>query len=145
MHWRPDSEAYTEAYKAYNDSLIALDKKIGENITEEVKAITEAKAGDRINVTYLVDKLGMAEAALNNVYFNKLGASVNDRILEISSETNIPELVNTIAQLASENAGLLPEELAELADAVNDYINGIIDLIKGGISGSLTNVQAQKL
>jgi len=32
--------------------------------------------------------------------------------------------------------------LAELADTVSEYIKGIIDLIKGGITGSLSNIEA---
>jgi len=45
------SEAYISAFKAYNDSLIALDNSTRNAITEEVQAIASANPGERVNLT----------------------------------------------------------------------------------------------
>jgi len=47
--------------------------------------------------------------------------------------------------VASAQNYLLPAELAELADAINSYISNLTTLIKNGIGGSLSNVNAQEL
>jgi hypothetical protein len=57
MGWDFSSEEYTSAFKTYNDSLIALNKKAEKEIGEEVKAISSAKGGDKLNLTKFYDKL----------------------------------------------------------------------------------------
>jgi hypothetical protein len=74
-----------------------------------------------------------------------LGADFNNGILTIKAGADIQGIIQEITTLAAENGNLLPQELAELADTVQEYIESITDLIKGGITGDLSNTDMQTL
>jgi len=65
MHWDYNSEEYISAFKSYNDGLIELNKKVETNITEELKGLEEAKAGDWINFTNIA-------RLLNNTIYSSI-------------------------------------------------------------------------
>jgi len=83
MNWTPGGEAYTEAYNAYRDSLIELDRKVGKAAVEEIKSISEAHTGDKINITYLSKIIQNSDEAINNA-LRGMSAQVTDGILEIN-------------------------------------------------------------
>ena len=154
MNWDANSEEYVSAFKSYNDSLIDMNRQAERNILEEAQNVTSAKGGDWINLTQLSDKLSKIQigarpldTALNLLITSlpQFGAQLEDGILKLGQNANIPAIMQEIAQVAAESGGLLTNELAELADAVADAIKGYADLISGGIEGSLSNVQAEQL
>ena len=141
MEWSPDSMAYKEARKSYNDAMIEFDRKFGENLFNEVKSLSEGKVGDKIDLTYLSDSMG----GLLNELIKDTGIELSNGIATIGEKAKIPQLITRIAQSAAKANMLLPEQLAELSDAVNSYFDNIVNLIKNGISGNLSNVDAQHL
>ena len=149
---------YTSALKTLNDSLIEVNRQAEKNILEEAKSVADAQGGDWINLTQLSDALSKIHlvdengSELDTTKLDELsdilsnyGAFLEDGILKLEPNANIPAIMQEIAQAASESGGLLANEMAELADAVADAIKSYADLIKNGISGSLSNVQAEQL
>ena len=145
MNWSADSEQYISAFKSYNDSLIQMNRQAENNILEEVKKVGEAKGGDWVNLTQLMSKMDDVTAVKLEATLRQFGGLLEDGILKLEPNANIPAIMQEIAQKAAESGGLLSDELAELADAVANTIKGYADLIKGAIKGSLTNVQAEQL
>ena len=135
---------WASIYSSYVDSIVELQNKPLESLTtatNQLKSITSAKIGQSINVSILEQKLG---SSLQSIV-EASGNTLENGILTITSNTDIPALVRDIAAAAAEAGALLPEQLAELADAVADMISSITKAITGGISGTLNNVDAQKL
>ena len=157
MNWDANSEEYVSAFKSYNDSLIDMNRQAERNILEEAQNVASAKGGDWVNLTQLSNELskiwtGISEDGIDYTKLDELqskiqlfGAKIEDGILKLDDSANIPAILQMIAQAAAESGGLLSNELAELADAVADAIKSYADLIKGGIEGSLSNVQAEEL
>ena len=144
MNWEIGGEAYIEAYNAYNDSLIELDRKAGKQIVEEIKNVSEAKTGDRINITYLTEAIEGGENAINAALLG-MGAEVKDGILTIKNGARIGDIIATLANMAKKSGQAITSELAELADAVEEFLDNIVNLIKNGIGGSLKNSEANTL
>lgn len=144
MDWDIDanSEEYISAFKAYNDALIELNRKTEKVITDEIKSISESKAGDQINLTQLSVELG--DAFLAEIV-DKYGGYLNEGILTLGNDANIPALIREIAQEAANKGLLLEDTMADLADTLNDVLQKYTDLINSGIVGQLTNVEAQQL
>jgi len=53
MGWDTSSPEYTKAFKAHNDALIEMDTEARDAILDEVSSLKDAKAGKKINLTYL--------------------------------------------------------------------------------------------
>lgn len=144
MDWDIDAnnEEYISAFKAYNDALIELNRKTEKAITDEIKSISESKAGDQVNLTQLSVELG--DAFLAEIV-DKYGGYLNEGILTLGNDANIPALIREIAQEAANKGLLLEDTIADLADTLNDVLQKYTDLINNGIAGQLTNVEAQQL
>lgn len=156
-----DSEEFTSAFKSYNDSLIDMNRQAERNILKEAQNVASAKGGDWINLTQLSDALEKQIASVTqqgnnapviktgldglNEALQKYGAQIEDGILKLGPNANIPAIMQEIAQAAAESGGLLANEMAELADTIADAIKGYADLISGGVEGSLSNEGAQQL
>jgi len=80
-----------------------------------------------------------------NILLNKYGASIKDGFLTLESNANIPKLVTEITRIANAKGTLLASEMAELADALDQYFSNITNLLRNGIKGTLSNVDAQGL
>jgi len=171
MGWDAGSEEYVSAFKSYNDSLIEMNRKAEKNILEEAKNLESAKAGDQFNLTQLSDALQKSfEATLNaavaglrgterqevigsiynplDILSNKLqqyGAELQDGILTIGANANLPAIIQEISNTAQQYGGLLSSEMAELADVLANVLKNYAELIQNGIKGTLTNLQADEL
>ena len=144
MKWDINSPEYAEAYSQWVDSMAELQNKpisMMESAAEELKGLTEAKAGSVVNVSYL-EKL-LPESFGNIV--ESYGLELNNGLLKITETTNLPQLITAIANEAARTGNMLPEQLAEVADAVAGMLDNIINLIKNGITGSLSNTDANTL
>lgn len=137
MGWSSDSEEYTSAFKAYNDSLIELNRSAQKEIIEVFNKISSSKPGDWINVAAL--------SKTTQESISKLGYTVSDGLLQIGNEANIPELLNTILEDSDFRQGLLASELAELQDTIIQIIQSIANLIAKGIQGALSQSEAVNL
>ena len=162
MGWEAGSEEYISAFKTYNDSMIQMNRQVERNILEEAQSVADAQGGDWINLTQLTSKMqetyekamqsptaqtsGMINplTALNEK-LKDYGAYIEDGILKIDENADIPSIMQAVAQAAAESGGLLSNEMAQLADTVADAIKSYADLISGGIEGSLNNEQAERL
>lgn len=149
MGWEFGSEEYVSAFKTYNDALIDLDRKANKTIAEELKSITSASAGDQVNLTQtwavLTKNLDEGAKEKLKVVLQKAGASLENGILRLAENANIEEIVKAITEQETITKSLLPEELAELRDAVEGLISDITSLISSGIEGTLSNSDALKL
>lgn len=171
MGWNAGSEEYVSAFKSYNDSLIDMNRKAEKNILEEAKNLESAKVGDQFNLTQLSDTLQKSfeatvnaavsslrgaerQEALNSIYnpldvlSNKLqeyGAELQNGILTIGADANLPAIIQEISNTAQQYGGLLSSEMAELADVLANVLKNYAELIQNGIKGTLTNVQADEL
>jgi len=89
MQWSKGGEEYLSAYSAYNDGLIDLNRKTEKNIFDEVKNLTTSARGDKVNLTYLMDKLGEDLGTALSVKISQYGGFINDGLLTIDKNANI--------------------------------------------------------
>lgn len=141
MNWQVNGEAYLEAYSSYRDALIELETKTSTNITNEIKNLTEARPGDKINLTYLSRMLSGATRA----FLEKHGAIITNSILELDQKADIPAITQKLIEEAARSGEVISSDLAELVEAINSYLQNLVNLIKSGITGSLKATEAQQL
>ena len=149
MNFDINSPEYAEAYNSWVDSMIELQdqpKQIMQNAADQIKNIANAKGGDNINVSYIAKELQWndLDTALQ-AKLKEYGASFRNGILHLSEGANIAGLVTSITNEAAAAGQLIPEQLAELADTVEKMLSSITNLLSSGISGKLSNEQAQEL
>ena len=143
------SQEYLEAYSSYVDSQVSSINQSQTNLNsafDQIKSITEAKAGEALNVAYVeaaFDAKGQKETL--TAIATRYGAVLKDGLLQLTDFTDIPGLVNAIGQEAQEAGILIPEQLGELSDAISDMLNQITSLIRNGIEGNLSNAGAAQL
>ena len=161
MGWDAGSEEYVSAFKSYNDSLIEMNRKAEKNILEEAKNLENAKAGDQFNLTQLSAELNEAyqknlstSSSITGAYnplqvlsdkLQQYGAELQDGILTIGADANLPAIIQEISNAAQQYGGLLSSEMAELADVLANVLKNYAELIQNGIKGTLSNVQADEL
>ena len=139
-----NSPEYYEAYNKYADSMADFynsTNTIIDNVAEQIKGLTDTKPGKAINVSYLQQMLGDKFSEAIEGY----GYMIQDGIMVLNQGADIPGLIAAVANKAAEAGQILPEELAELADAVAELLSQMTSLITGGISGNLKNADAFKL
>ena len=144
MGWEANSEQYVSAFKTYNDSLIDMNRKAERNIVEEIQALEGAKGGDWINLTQLTSVLGTGLSNMLGHYLESQGAVLDNGILKLSAEANIPAIITSLANYANAHADLLNTDMAELADTLDQVLDSYIEIIQKGIGGTLTNAEALK-
>ena len=135
-----------EAYSNWVDAMIeqksdTIKKVFQENTADALTGLTEAKAGDIINASYLEKAVGSGFEELIKRY----GAEFENGMLTITTGTDIPGMIAAIAEQAAKAGYLIPEQLAELADAVEEMLSNVTSLITGGIEGNLSNADAYSL
>ena len=139
-----ETPEYMEAYSSWVDSRTDFENKEKQRVedaVEELKGLTEAKPGEAINVSHLESVMGDGLATL----VSKYGATLNQGMLKLGANTNIAALIQDIADEAAKAGKMIPEQLAELADAVQSMLEEITSLISNGIKGSLNNSDVVKL
>lgn len=149
MGWDINSPEYAEAYSNWVDGLIekkdeTVKQVFSEKVSDEISSLTEAKAGQSINVFYLKKSLSTVGIALEDV-IKDYSVELENDILTINTGANIPGLIQAVAQEAAKAGAMLPEQMAELADTVSGMLSDIVSIIGNGIEGSMSNVEAQKL
>lgn len=144
MEFDINSPDYAEAYSAWVDSMIELQnqpKDMMQKAADELKSLSEAKSGDLINLSYLDKALQGSLAHLVRGY----GATLSDGILTLGENADIPGLMTAIANEAAAAGQMIPEQLAEIADAIESMLSNIVSLLGNGLSGNLSNADAQTL
>jgi len=127
---------YVEAYSDYLDYRAELENKEAERVEQSIDAIknlTNSAPETFVNATQFDKILGQDLPTIAQRY----GATVEDGLLHITEATDIPGLVEEIANTAANSGELLPEQIAELADAVSKILTDTTSLITNGISGKL--------
>lgn len=135
---------YMEAYNSWVESRTEFENNEKERVqsaVDELKGLTEATPESAINISHLEAVMGSSLSAI----VEKYGATLNQGMLKLGANTNIPALIQDIADEAARARKMIPEQLAELADAVQGMLQQITSLIQGGIKGSLSNVDVVKL
>jgi len=113
MGWDTSSEEYKAAFKAYNDSLIEYEQHIATDIRGEVDSLSQAKAGDKVNITRLTSELNNSEIIK---IVEQYGATLRNGILDLTGAFNISELAYKLGQLAKENNLIAGTEIDSLLD-----------------------------
>ena len=135
------SYEYLSALEAYNQSKIEKSTKISDKVFEAIKGISEAQPGKQVDVSYLTT---FADEELNN-YIARLGGVITDGILTLSRDADIQGIVQALGSAAAQAGALIPEQIAELNDAIVSVLQQIASLISNGINGKLSNTDRFKL
>ena len=141
MGWEANSEEYINTLSAYRDGIISYDKKMGDNIRANFDAITNAKVGDKINLTQLLSKFPEFEAELEATF----GDIITDGVLTVRDALTLPQLAVAIGNKAVQEGGMLAEELEAFVASVHDNIlNGITGAFDYSTNGtnSIASMQA---
>ena len=143
------SKQYVEALKSFNDAQITKEHEVDKAVTEELKAVTTLKPGDKLNLaqtyTSIQANLGSIFSQFVDENLGRLGADFKDGILTIRKSANIPAIIQQIAQQAANAGALIPDELAELNDALVQALRDITSIISSGIGGSISGEQMRSL
>ena len=146
----PGSPEYVSALSAYNDALIKMNQEVEDQINNEIGNLTSYTRGTKaINLTYLYEKVtsklgdltAKDELAQLNEELAKFGGYLEDGLLHLVDNANIIGIIDTIATHKVSASALLESQIVELQDAIQSLLNNYVDLIKKGISGSLTNAE----
>ena len=146
----PGSPEYVSALSAYNDALIKMNQEVEDQINNEIGNLTSYTRGTKaINLTYLYEKItsklgdltAKDELAQLNEELAKFGGYLEDGLLHLVDNANIIGIINTITTHKVSASALLESQIVELQDAIQSLLNNYVDLIKKGISGSLTNAE----
>ena len=167
------SPEYISGLSAYNDAIIKMNEATKDAIDDEISKLSSAQGGDLINLTYLtrkiIDSIEAANVAAWDAYYEEValnmgdvmmpenihgedilneklvqyGAYIRDGMLHLLDGANIYKVIETIKNIGKD--AFSSEQLAQLEDALNSIISNIIDLIKSGISGTLTNLDKVNL
>ena len=159
MNWDYNSEEYISAFKTYNDSLIELNKKVEQGITDEVKSLKDAKGGEQINLTNLYSALEkqIIKPGATDINGHELksynplldiqtallqyGATLKDGILTLTDNADLYNIAKVLKD-ASQTAGVeIGAGLQALEDTIKDIIKSYVTLIQGGIKGTLTGAE----
>ena len=139
------SEAYISAFKAYNDSLIALDNSTRNAITEEIQAIASANPGERINLTTYWTSLDKAVQSSINTSLLEYGGLITDGILRISEQADIKGIIDAILSQNDLKGNLLPDQVAALYDTLDATFTGMIDSVRSAAEGTISGEEYAKL
>ena len=93
-----------------------------QSTADQIKGLTEIKPGQAVNIAYIEKVLG--PDGMQNL-IDTYGVQIENSLMTINEETNLPGLITDIANKAAEAGALIPEQLAELADAVADMLDSI--------------------
>lgn len=155
MQWDSDSEEYTRAFKAYNDSLMEYDHAMADNITEEITNVVNAQLRgrgadrggrwNRINVASLSQELYDDQIDSLNKTLENYGAILQDGFLYLDQNANLPAIARELSNVAQQHGLIFSEDLAAIFDAIKELMHGIAESINKGLEGTLTNVEAQAL
>ena len=148
--WNSNDPAFKSLYNSYIDSKVEiLNRPItdAQTAAEQLNNILNAKKGEAVNISYL-DEFNKADEETKEAFeaiLQKYGAVYQDGILTLSSEAQIPNLVGEIGQLAQKAGVIIPEQLAQLEDAIVGLLDNIVSLLSNGVSGSLSHENALTL
>ena len=140
------SQEYIDALSAFNDDQINKAEKAHKAISDELNKVVSSNGGEQINLANTYSKLGGQITEELALTLKKFGAEFSqDGILTLAEGANIPAIAQELANLAEQNAALIPSELEALSDAIQDLLSSITDNITNGISGKLSNSGARDL
>ena len=148
-NWSIDNINNPQFAKLYNDYIDAeielanLPTTLMQSAVDQLTALTDLKPGKVVNVSYL--KLDELMGERLQKWLLSYGATYVNGMLSISNSTNVAALITDIANELQKAGKLTNEQRAEIQDALNELLEGIVSLIKNAISGTLSNVDANKL
>ena len=128
------SQEYIDAYSSLQDTIIEEQTKQRENIQNEINNILQSKPGDLVNVSNLKNLFD----GMQNI-LPQLALYLSDGILEITDNMNLPLIAQLIANACQEAGAIIPEQLREIEEAIEEVLDNFIDLLSNGISGSLSS------
>lgn len=135
---------YLDAYSSWVDEQISKNNNFGENVSQSLGDLQDAKAGDQINVVYLTAALKEAGLAAET-FLQNYGIAVKDGIATLSENTNIYGLMQDIARLESSGAIELSDSLGELKDSIQEMFESWVSALSAGLAGNLSNADAESL
>ena len=134
------SEEYIQVLSKYNDEVISYNRSRAEAVVGELKAISEAKAGDQINVSNIMGQFGEnTRKLLETTLSAATGAELKNGILNIN-DANIAAILGYFRDISKDFEGISERDRAEIEDAFETLLNNITEQIKQGLQGKLSNV-----
>ena len=134
------SEEYIQVLSKYNDEVISYNRSRAEAVVGELKALSEAKAGDQINISNIMGQFGEnTRKLLETTLSAATGAELKNGILNIN-DANIAAILGYFRDISKDFEGISERDRAEIEDAFETLLNNITEQIKQGLQGKLSNV-----
>ena len=130
MGWEPDSEEYFSALKTYRSNMVEYNNKIGSEIKSEFEAVSNAKLGDKVNISRTIQQYG-------EKLFKDLDVNIEDGMLTISNTAQLPQIALRIATAAMQAGGMIEDELLNFIASIEDgIISGITSATDFNLNGT---------
>ena len=134
------SEEYIQVLSKYNDEVISYNRSRADAVVGELKAISEAKAGDQINISNIMGQFEEnTRKLLETTLSAATGAELKNGILNIN-DANIAAILGYFRDISKDFEGISKRDRAEIEDAFETLLNNITEQIKQGLEGKLSNV-----
>lgn len=134
------SEEYIQVLSKYNDKVISYNRSRAEAVVGELKALSEAKAGDQINVSNIMGQFEEnTRKLLETTLSAATGAELKNGILNIN-DASIAAILGYFRDISKDFEGISERDRAEIEDAFETLLNNITKQIKQGLQGKLSNV-----
>lgn len=116
-----------------------------ESAAKTIGGLGASSRGSRINFANVTTKLGTVLSGSLNKILTDYGASLENGILTINADADIAGIIAVIQTYAAQAGIDLTTEMATLADTTTEVIRSYTSLIQKGMTGKLTNVEAEQL
>lgn len=133
------SEEYIQVLSKYNDEVISYNRSRADAVVSELKTVSEANAGDQINITNLWSSLTDEMRYNLEGYLLSLGTEINNGIIKLGNK-NTTEVLSALLSATDSLEGIAERDKAEIEDAFETLLNNITEQIKQGLEGKLSNV-----
>ena len=133
------SQEYIKILSDQNDAIIESNRNRANKVLDEIKSVSEAKAGDQINITNLYKGLSKGLQNSLELLIAGTGARLENGILNIN-DASIPQILGVLQDAVSNFDDIAARDKAEIEDAFEALLNNITEAIKQGLEGKLSNV-----
>ena len=133
------SEAYIQTLSKYNDEVISYNRSRAEAVVSELKAVSEAKPGDQVNITNLWNSLTQNVQNKLELLLLATGAEINNGIINLN-DASIAQVLEVLRSDIGNIEGIAERDKAEIEDAFEALLNNITNAIKQGLEGKLSKV-----
>lgn len=119
-----NTEAYTSAFRTYNDAMIKVNDQARDNITKSAQSVLNAQVGTQINLTDIYTRLNDAERENLLQDLEDQGATLKEGILTINNNAsaNLEEIYQIIYKFGYQIGQLTDADVAEMNAEMNKIL-----------------------